>query len=181
MIQDLADGRTIIYEYNEKIYNENDQEIVEFSYKPFEILEPKELSWLFSLCFSQGNCQPSVDKNITYQIELRVNNIIRFTDRPDRFWSDMNNDEFAQLWDPKLEDENSFFNLNPNATLNISDLGEIYVVKIINCKYIDDILLLDVELLSDQVIPKDIGSGSLFIDPTINQLYVREMKAEIIL
>ncbi|VVU94515.1 Ribosomal protein S12/S23 [seawater metagenome] len=172
MIQVLQDGRTILYEYNEKIYNENEEEIIEFSDKPFEILEPKGMSWLFSLCFSQGKCQPCNDNN--YQIELKVSNIIKFTDRPDRIWSPMNHDQLAQLWDYKLEDENSFFNINPNATLNIFDSGEDYVVKIINCKHLDDLLLLDVELLSNQVIPKDIGSGSLFIDPTINQLIRKE-------
>jgi DNA-binding protein HU-beta len=164
-INTLNDGRCILYNQIYKKYIENGNEIIEVIEEPYEVLEPYGPEWLYSLSFESGE---RIEVNGKLKIILKgVQNIIKFTDRPNRLWSPMNETQLSVLWDNNLNPE-SFYMNNPNGVLNID--GENHVIKIISCIVKNDSLECDIEMISNGIIPENFSNGGLFVDMNKGEL-----------
>jgi small subunit ribosomal protein S15 len=168
----LNDNRVVLYSQKDKITYKKDGEIISESIKePIHVLEPYGPEWLYSLSFESGE---RIEKNGNLTIVLKgVQNIIKFTDRPDRLWSPMNTKQLTELWNVDFDFED-FWNDNPNACLNID--GENYIIEISGCRIINDSLEMDIKMVSDNIIKEAFDNGGLFIDARIDGINIPNNK-----
>jgi large subunit ribosomal protein L27 len=162
-IYELPDKRYILNRISTKtIIDKNGIEIVEAEIEPFEYLEPYGPEWLYSLNFEHGECIQKEGK-----LFLNLNNIInpiQFTDRPSRLWNPINCNDLEKLWFiPDNLESTNFSTDNPNASIRIGK--NIHIVKLINC-YQNELsnLIFEIEMLSNEIIPKGFSDGNLSID-----------------
>ncbi len=160
-VEILKDGRYILYNYKYKKFTNGDNIEEEIIEEPIQILEPYGPEWLYSLSFKSGS-RIEEDGKIIIILD-NVKNIIKFTDRPDRLWSPLNNDQLCDLWN-KSSDKESFYLDNPNGVLNIK--GQNHVIEIEYAKVIKNGIEFQIKMISNSIIPKSFNQGSIFIDMT---------------